>query len=150
QSAARLPPVNGTGKRNPFLGTAAALRAHGLSLALPEAGLVEGLALAPQVVDRPRQTRRQDRQHATFAALFQLPPLPLLGPLTAAQEQAGGLAEGPAQVGVADLLPAPAEHLAGRLVPRTHQACIRQELPLGAEAADVVNLVEQHQGEDLA
>src|SRR5687768_3911397 len=71
---------------------------------LPEARLVERLALAQPVVDGPPQPRRQDRQRLGLAPLRLLFLLPLLGPLAAAQEQAGGLAEGPAQVRVADLL----------------------------------------------
>src|SRR5262245_46055017 len=99
---------------------------------LPETRLVERLALAQHVVDGPPQPRRQDRQRLGLAALRLLLVLPLLGPLAAAQEQAGGLAEGPAQVGVADLLAPRADLLAGRLVGAAHQPGVRQEL------ADVV------------
>src|SRR4051812_14951945 len=100
--------------------------------ALPEALLVEGFALAEQVVDGPAQPRRQDRQRLGLAALRLLLLLPLLATLTAPQEQAGRLAEGPAQVGVADLLAARALLLARRLVGAAHQPGVRQEL------ADVV------------
>src|SRR6516162_3113689 len=93
--------------------------AHGL--ARPESRLVERLVLAPQVVHRPRQPRRQDRQHSALAPLLELLLLPALGPLAAAQKQAGGLGEGPADVRVADLLTAGSDLLAGRLVAAAHQ-----------------------------
>src|SRR5438105_13512927 len=84
--------------------------------ALPETLLVEGLALAEQVLHRPPQPRRQDGQRLAFAALGRLLLLPLLGPLTRAQQQARRLGEGPTQMGVADLLAARAQLLARRLV----------------------------------
>src|SRR5438067_316976 len=80
------------------------------ALPLPEQRVVERLALAPQVIHRPRQPRRQQRQYAALAPLLQLLLLPLLGALAAAQKQTRRLAEGPAQVGVADLLAARAHH----------------------------------------
>src|SRR3954454_16175333 len=83
---------------------------------LPEACLVEGLALAQHVVGRASEPRRQDCQRLGFAALRLLLLLPLFGSVAAAQEQACRLAEGPAQVRVADLLAARAYLLAGRLV----------------------------------
>src|SRR5262249_28588394 len=62
----------------------------------------------------------------------------------------GRLGEGPAQVRVADLLTAAAQHLARRLVPTADQPAVGQELAFGRKAADVVDLVEQDQGQDLA
>src|SRR5689334_15094536 len=56
---------------------------------LPEPRLVERLALAQHVVDGPPQPCRQDRQRLGLAALRLLLLLPPLGPLAAAQEQAG-------------------------------------------------------------
>src|SRR3954468_24632540 len=86
---------------------------------LPEARLVERLALAEHVIDRPRQLRCQDRQRLGLPLGCLLLLLPLLGPLAATQKQARRLAEGPAQVRVADLLAARALLLAGRLVGAT-------------------------------
>src|SRR5882724_2227549 len=98
----------------------------GWRVALPETLLVEGLGLAPHVVDRPGQPRRQDGQSLALAAFLLLLLLERLGPLAAAEEQARRLGEGPAQVGVADLVAAGAEHLARRLVSATHQPAVRQ------------------------
>src|SRR5262249_54424659 len=103
--AGLLPPGQRRGTRFVFIG-----------LAAPEAALVGRLGFPPQVVDRSGQSRRQDGQGLALAAPPGLPLLPALGPLAAAQEQAGGLAEGPAQLRVADLLPARAYHLAVGLV----------------------------------
>ena len=64
------------------------------------------------------------------------------------QHQARGLAEGPLEVGVADLLAARSLHLAGTLVAAPHQPRIRQEVADLREAGDGVDLVEQDQSED--
>src|SRR5262249_6137641 len=121
-----------------------------LDLAAPEAVLVEGLALAPQVEHGPAQPCRQHGQRLALAALLRLPVLPAFAALALPQEQAGRLPEGPAQVAVADLLAACAFDLASRLVVATHQPRIRQELPGAAESTDVVDLIKQGEGEDLA
>src|SRR4051794_36260750 len=104
--------------------------------ALPEARLVERLTLAEHVVNRAPQSRRQDRQRLGLAALRLLLLLPLLGALAAAQEQARRLAEGPAQMRIADLL-------AGRLVGAAHQSRVRHELTDVVEAPHFVQFVEQ-------
>src|SRR5262249_399912 len=109
--------------------------------AAPEAVLVEGLGLAPEVVDGPPQPGRQDGQGLPLAVPPGLPLLPAPGPVAATQEQAGGLAQGPAQGGVADLPPAGAEHLAVRLVGAADQAGVGEERPDAGEALDVVDLV---------
>src|SRR5438105_4239922 len=84
--------------------------------AVPEAVLVEGLALAQHVVHRTPQLGRQDGQRLAAAALRRLLLLPLLGPFAPAHEQARRLRERPAQMGVADLLAARAELFACRLM----------------------------------
>src|SRR5262245_65071394 len=116
----------------------------------PEAFLVERLLFAPQVVDRPRQSGRQDAQRLALAALLRLPLLPLPGPLAGSQKQTRRLAESPAQMGVADLLAAGALDLAGRLVPAGHQPGVGEELPGVVEAEDGVDIVQKHQRQDLA
>src|SRR5262249_54927613 len=60
------------------------------------------------------------------------------------------LGEGPLEVGVADLVAPGALLLAGRLVGATHQPGVREELASGREAADVVDLIKQDEGQDLA
>ena len=66
------------------------------------------------------------------------------------EEQDGGLGEGPLQVDVADLLAPRPELLAGGLLRALDQAGVGGEVLDGGEALDVVDLVEDCQGEDLA
>src|SRR5262249_48252735 len=54
------------------------------------------------------------------------------------------------QVGVADLVATGALLLASRLVGAADQPGVREELSLGGEAADVVDLVKQNQPQHLA
>src|SRR5436309_5556554 len=84
--------------------------------ALPETRLVEGFLLAEHVIHGPAQSRREDGQRLALALVRGQPLLPALGALARSQEQAGGFAEGPAQVRIADLLAAAAQPLARRLV----------------------------------
>src|SRR5262249_43587777 len=122
----------------------------GSARAVPETLLIERFALAQHVVDCPPQPRRQDRQRLALAALRRLLLLPLLGALTGAQEQARRLGEGPAQVGVADLLATGAQLFAARFMGATHQPGVRQKLPGRVEAPDGMRLVEQDQRQHLA
>src|SRR3954452_19700969 len=89
--------------------------------ALPETLFIEGLTLAEHVVDGAAQLRRQDGQSLALPALRRLLLLPALGPFAGPQKQAGGLGEGPAQVGVADLLAPGAQFLAGRFMQAAYQ-----------------------------
>src|SRR5262249_46255122 len=116
----------------------------------PEAVLVECLGLAPQVVDSPGQSRCQDAQGLALAALPGLLLLPAPRPPTATEEQTGRLAEGPAQLRVADLLAATADHLAVGLVRGADQPGVGQQLPRVGETPDVVDLVKQDEGQDRA
>ena len=82
--------------------------------------------------------------------LFLLARQKALGLVTLSGQQAHGLGEGPLQMGVADLGAAATGYLARRSLHRTHQAGVRQKLPFRGKAADVVDLVKQHQAQDLA
>src|SRR6516162_1991512 len=111
---------------------------------------VKDLPLTQQVIDGTAQASRQRAQGAGLAVLLLAASQPLFGLLTFADEQAGGLGEGPLQVGVADLVAAAALLLAGRLVCAADQPSVGQKLSDFGEAADVVDLVEQDQGQHLA
>src|SRR5262249_28450155 len=104
--------------------------------AAPEAFLVEDLALAQQVVDRPPQACRQDGQAAPLAVLLLLALQPRLGARALAHDETRCLGEGPAQMRVADLPRPRALLFAGRLVGAAHQPAVRQELAGRGEAAD--------------
>src|SRR5262249_59558475 len=67
------------------------------------AGFVVDLAAPPQVVDRAADLGGEMGQGSGLAMLLRAAGEPLLAALAVADEQAGGFAEGPFQVGVADL-----------------------------------------------
>src|SRR5262249_52855644 len=75
---------------------------------------------------------------------------PLFGLLALAEKQAGCRGEGPLQVGVADLVAAGALLLAGRLVAAADQPSVGEKRADLGEAANVMNLVQQDQGQNLA
>src|SRR5262249_4458382 len=113
----------------------------------PEACLVEGDLLVQHVIDGPAELGGEDAQRLAFAAFLLLTLEPLLGTLALAEKQTCRLREGPAQVRVADLLAAAAQLLAARLMGAAHQAGVAEEVADRGEPADIVDLVEQHQGE---
>ena len=113
-------------------------------------GLVEDLLLAEHVEHGPSQFGREDRQDLGFAAFFLVPFHPRLGPVALPKPQAHRLAEGPTQMGVADLFVARALLFAGRLVAAPHQSRVRQKLAHFGKAANVVDLVKEDQGQDFA
>src|SRR5262249_25799421 len=102
------------------------------------------------MVDGPAQTCGQGTEGASLAVLLLAAGQPLLGLLALAEEQAGRLGEGPLEVGVADLVAAGALLLARRLVGAADQPGVGQGLPHRGEATDVVNLVQEDEGQDLA
>jgi len=67
-----------------------------------------------------------------------------------AQEEDGGLGEGPLQVDIPDLGPARAEPLAGRAVLAPDESAVGEEVLYPREASDVLDLVENHERQDLA
>jgi hypothetical protein len=75
---------------------------------------------------------------------------PGLGVGVAAQEECGGFGEGPLEVSVADLSPAGAGALACGDLGAADEAGVGGEVLDGGEAGDVVDLVEDDEGEDLA
>src|SRR5437867_1442640 len=116
----------------------------------PKALLVEGDLLVEQVIDSPAELGGEDAERLALAALLLLALEPLLGPLALAQQETRCLRKGPAQVRITDLLTAAAQLLAARLVGAADQAGVAEEVADLRKPADVVDLVEQHQSEDLA
>src|SRR5438552_9231352 len=116
----------------------------------PEACLVEGDLLVEQVIHGPAQFGGEDAERLALAAFLLLALEPFFGGFALPEKETRRLRKGPAQVRVADLLAAAAQLLASRLVGATHQAGVAEEVADLGKPADVVNLVEQHQGQDLA
>jgi hypothetical protein len=111
---------------------------------------VERGAARQHVVGRPAQLVREDREGFPLAML----PLEALEQLLAGgiltEKQDGRLREGPLEVGVADLAAPRAEALAGRRLGAGDQPRVGGEVLDAGEAADVVDLIEDGQGEDFA
>ena len=77
---------------------------------------IEGLAAAQQQVDGPAQLGGQDAERLLLAVFLRAALLPGFDLRAAADKQAHGFREGPLEMGVADLVAAVAQGLAGRLV----------------------------------
>ena len=103
-----------------------------------------------QMIGRPAQLVGQDGEGLGLSvlALELLEEALALG--VVAQEQDGGLGEGPLEVDVADLAASGAEPFAGGLLRALDEAGVGGEILDPGEAADVVDLVEEGEGEDLA
>ena len=83
---------------------------------LDEHGHVEGCAADQHVVSGTGQLVREDAQRLAFAVLALQALQVALACGVLAQEQQGGLGEGPLEVGVADLLAGYGDRGAGRCV----------------------------------
>ena len=90
----------------------------------------------------------QDGQRLAFAAFLLLALHPSLHRDARPQHQARGFAEGPLQMGVADLFAAEAFHLAGAFVGATHEPAVRQEIAGFGKSTYTINLVKEDQAED--
>src|SRR5688572_15993134 len=110
---------------------------------------VERLAPKQHVIDRTAQLGRENAQGFSLPVLLLKPGEVLLSGRVATQEQCGGFREGPFQMDVAHLASRRLFDLASRLVGSLDQAGIGQEVLDAGEALNVVNLIEQGQGEDL-
>ncbi|MBA7682044.1 hypothetical protein ES703_90390 [subsurface metagenome] len=74
----------------------------------------------------------------------------VLASFVGAQEKTGCLAKGPLEVHVTDLGAHALRALACRLVRTLHQSRVRYEVVDFREAADIVDLVEDHQSKGLS
>ena len=115
-----------------------------------ELRLIEAAVFREHRVDGLAELLGQDRQCLALAVAAGLFLQPALCVGITLEEQHGRLAEGPAQVAVADLLVGFTDHLASGLLGTANQTGIGQKLSTGRETLDVLDLVEQHESEDLA
>src|SRR3990170_2031990 len=119
-------------------------------LRLREALDVERLVASEHEVDGASELVCEDRERfglgvLAFEAAEQRLALRALG-----HEQHGGFREGPLQVGVADLGAAGPEALSGRALLALHQSGVGGEVLDRGEAANIMDLVEEGEAEDLA
>jgi hypothetical protein len=104
----------------------------------------------PHVIDGPRQFMGQYRQGFALTMFFREASEVLLARRIVAQEQDGGFGESPLEVGIADLRARSSIAFASRFFRTLDEATIGHELLDTGEAVDIVDLIEQHQGQDLA
>src|SRR6516225_8041787 len=117
---------------------------------VPEAAWVKGAALSQHVVDSSSQACRQDAQRLGFAMLVGLARQESFGLVALACQQASGFGKGPLELRVADLGAAHAGDFARRGLLRSNQPRVREKVSFVRETPDVMNLIEQHQCENLA
>src|SRR5215218_3480789 len=120
------------------------------SLSRHEPLQLQGAAPQQHVVDGPAQLGRQDAQRSSLPMLLFKSSEILLSHRVAAQKQGGSFGEGPLEVDIDHLPTGKFFRLAGRLMRSLHQASIGEKVLDPGEAAEVVNLVEQGQRENLS
>ncbi len=97
----------------------------------------------------PRQLVSEHRERLTLAVLaLELGGVFLARPVLA-QEEHGGLGERPFEVRITDLFARGAGAFVGRLLDALDQATVGDEVLDPGKTGDVVNLVEEHQRQDL-
>ena len=92
----------------------------------------------------------QHRQGFPLSLFFREAREVLLARRIVAQAQDGGFGERPREVGIADLLARSSIAFASRFFRTRDEAAIGHERLDPGEAVDIVDLIEQHQGQDLA
>ncbi len=115
-----------------------------------EALHVECSILAQHEIDGAAELRGQDREGFGLAVATREASLQLLAFGVAAKEEHGGFGEGPLEVDVPDLGSSGPELLARRGVVTLHEPRVGEEVLDLREAAHVVDLVEDREGQDLA
>jgi hypothetical protein len=120
------------------------------SLSRHEPLQLEGSAPQQHVVDGSTQLGRQNAQSLPLPVFLLKLGEVLLPDGVAAQKQRGRFGEGPLEVDIAHLGSGQLFRLTGRLVGSLYQASVGEKVLDPREAAQVVNLVEQGQREDLS
>src|SRR5215831_10738628 len=113
------------GATGPLHGSLLQLGRRHAGLAVPKAFRIERLLLPQHLIDGPTQPCGQDAQGLGLAVFLLLPRQEALGLVALARQEAGGLGEGPLQMGVADLGSAAALDLARRCLQRPDQPGVR-------------------------
>ena len=115
-----------------------------------EALHVEGSLLGQHEIDGSAELRGKNRQSLGFAVSPGQAAELLLTLRVAAEEQHRGLGEGPLQMNVSDLGSTRAELLARGAVIALDQAAVGKKVLNSGESADVVDLVEDRERQNLA
>ena len=119
------------------------LRAH-------KALQVKRLVSREHEIHGPGHLLGQHGERLAFAVFtFKLGEVGLPG-VVLAQKEDRRLREGSLELGVANLLAREPVPLAGRLLSALHQAAVREEVLHAGKAGDVLDLIENDQGQDLA
>ena len=128
-------------------------RAHPLSSDLcvgEEPGLIEGLVPFEHEVDCAAQLVGENAECLALTVFLLETGMQGLGLGEMAEDRDGRLTEGPLEMDVSDLGSGGAGALAGRAGLALHEAGIGGEALDGLKAADVVDLIEKGEGQDLA
>ena len=102
------------------------------------------------VEDRAPEFVGEHRERLRLSETRDQARVELLRPRVVAQEENGGLREGPLEVDVALLAAGSAPEFAGGFASRGHEPGVGGELLDGVEAIEVGDFVEDRHGEDLA
>jgi len=111
---------------------------------------IEGCRTLEHVVGRTAEAGGQDAERLALAMLGADALEQTLASRVLLEEADCDLAEGPLEMGVADLVSRRSEHLAGRGLLALHQPGIGEEVLDPGKALDVVELVEERESEDGA
>jgi hypothetical protein len=124
--------------------------AHAAPLRIEKRAHVEGRLSWAHVVDGTSQLMGEDGQGLALAVVLLQAGQVFLPHRLSPEEQDRGFGEGPLEVGVANFCPRGPLTLARRFFGALDQPAIGDELLDPWETVDVMNLIAQHQTEDLA
>ncbi len=131
-------------------GSAGSARLLSFLFAGHESLQVEGLVPQKHVVDRSAEFGRQNAECLSLAVILFQPSEVFLPYRVAAQEEGGRFGEGPLEMDVAHLAARLLFRLTGGLMGTLDQASVRDKFLDSGKTAEVVNLIEQGQREDLS
>ena len=103
-----------------------------------------------QIIDRPSQFMGQDRQGLALPVFVLEARQIFVAPRIVAEKQASRFGKSPLEIGVADLRAGRAIPLPGGFLGACDQAAIGHEILDPGEAGDVMDLLQQHETQDLA
>jgi len=124
-------------------------RVGAADLVFEEACGVEGPLALEDIVGSACDLLGEDAEGHALGVSALEPSEVLLSGHVVSQEEAGGLGEGPLEMGVSDLAARPGRDFSAGLLLAAHDARVGEEILHAWESLDVVDLVEQDEREDL-